>query len=159
MSKRTNLGSGDNKRYSLFTSNPKVKEWLDAQLNRSASIELLIRMFINTTGRTDEDIFESVLKNSSFRFNGMETNYDPTNEMMNEAATYSHENSAPSSANHDKQFYADHELDDDDNAEEDIPVSKVEKPSKPRVKAKNVSKSKKKDSETTPEVKGGDFFS
>lgn len=156
MSKRTNPGSGDNKRYSLFTSNPKVKEWLDAQLNRSASIELLIRMFINTTGRTDEDIFESVLKNSSFRFNGMETNYDPTNEMMNEAATYNHESSAPSSTDHDKQFYADHELDDDDNAEEDIPVSKVEKP---RVKTKNGSKSKKKDSESTPEVKGGDFFS
>lgn len=59
-------------RYSIVTSNEEVKTWLEAQNNRSASIDLLIRFFIANTGMADSDIYDALFDMTKGIFGGFE---------------------------------------------------------------------------------------
>lgn len=51
------------KRYSVATANPDVQRWVEAQSNRSASFEMLIRLFMKLYDVEEQDIFETLMDN------------------------------------------------------------------------------------------------
>lgn len=64
----TAKGSKEGKRFTIVSHNSDVQAWLEAQDNRSASIELLIRMFISATGNVDSDIYDTLISAAGINF-------------------------------------------------------------------------------------------
>lgn len=61
-------GSREGKRFTIVAHNNDVQTWLEAQDNRSASIELLIRMFISATDKADSDIYDTLISAAGLNF-------------------------------------------------------------------------------------------
>lgn len=77
--KKTTNKDQKTSRYSIVTSNEEVKTWLEAQNNRSASIDLLIRFFIANTGMADSDIYDALFSMTKGIFGGFEANKSGSN--------------------------------------------------------------------------------
>lgn len=113
-------------RYSIVTSNEEVKTWLEAQNNRSASIDLLIRFFIANTGMADSDIYDALFSMTKGIFGGFEANKSGSN--VNAASSDSPAaNPEPTSAKNDDPAPDSSPVKSEDTKNEDATEEKKKK--------------------------------
>lgn len=121
------------KRYSMVTYNDQVKTWLDAQDNRSASIDLLVRLFIANTGEANSDLYDTLIESAKGIFGGFvpDNPEGPTLSISPAQASASVPVDDPEATSAKSDDPSPAESKDDENVEEKKPKRKSAKRVKP----------------------------
>lgn len=120
------------KRFTIVSHNSDVQTWFEAQDNRSASIDLLVRMFINATGEVDSDIYDTLISAAGLNF-FTNPNVRDSDSSEDEATTPLNASNEESSAEEPA------DIDEEDDESKDKPVKKrpMRKTTKSKVKKLN----------------------